>query len=48
MADIEVKATDQGDTYECQVTVSERGSETRHRVFSWSANQRNRSYVPLI
>ena len=32
MADIKVKATDQGDTYECQVTVSERGSETRHRV----------------
>jgi hypothetical protein len=32
MADIEVKATDQGDTYECQVTVRERGSETRHRV----------------
>jgi hypothetical protein len=32
MADIEVKATDQGDTYECQVTVSERGSELRHRV----------------
>ena len=32
MANIEVKATDQGDTYECQVTVSERGSETRHRV----------------
>jgi hypothetical protein len=32
MADIEVKTTDQGDTYECQVTVSERGSETRHKV----------------
>jgi len=32
VANIEVKATDQGDTYECQVTVSEGGSETRHRV----------------
>jgi hypothetical protein len=32
MADIEVQATDQGDTYACQVTVSERGSETRHHV----------------
>lgn len=32
MANIQVKATDQGDTYECQVTVSEGGSETRHRV----------------
>ena len=32
MADIKAKATEQGDTYECQVTVSERGSETRHQV----------------
>jgi hypothetical protein len=32
MADIEVQATDQGDTYACQVTVSERGGETRHHV----------------
>ena len=32
MADIKTKATEQGDTYECQVTVSERGSETRHQV----------------
>lgn len=32
MADIEVQTTDQGDTYDCQVTVSERGSETRHHV----------------
>lgn len=32
MADIEVSVTDHGGTYECQVTVSERGSETRHRV----------------
>jgi hypothetical protein len=32
MADIEVKASDQGDQYECQVTVSERGSQTQHRV----------------
>ncbi len=32
MADIEVKTADQGDTYDCQVTVSERGSETRHHV----------------
>ena len=32
MANIEVKATDQGDTYECQVIVSEESSETRHRV----------------
>ena len=32
MANIEVQATDQGETYECQVTVSERGSETRHKV----------------
>jgi hypothetical protein len=32
VADIEVQTTDQGDTYDCQVTVSERGSETRHHV----------------
>ena len=32
MASIEVKTFDQGDRYECQVTVSERGSETHHRV----------------
>jgi hypothetical protein len=32
MADIDVKATDQGDTYECQVTVSDARGETRHRV----------------
>jgi hypothetical protein len=32
MANIEVQATDQGDTYECQVTVIEGSSQTRHRV----------------
>ena len=32
MADIEVKTTDQGDTYECHVTVSDGKSETRHAV----------------
>ena len=32
MADIQVKTTEHGETYECQVTVSERGSETHHRV----------------
>jgi hypothetical protein len=32
MADIKVETTDHGDTYECQVSVSERGGETRHRV----------------
>jgi hypothetical protein len=32
MANIEVQTTDQGETYECQVTVGEPGSETRHRV----------------
>ena len=32
MANINVKTTDQGDKYECQVTVSEGGSETHHRV----------------
>jgi hypothetical protein len=32
MADIEVKAIDQGGSYQCQVTVSERGGATDHRV----------------
>ncbi len=32
MADIEVQASDKGHAYEVQVTVSERGNETRHRV----------------
>jgi hypothetical protein len=32
MANIKAKTTEQGDTYECQVTVSERGSETHHQV----------------
>ena len=32
MADIEVKASAQGDQHEYQVTVSERGSQTQHRV----------------
>ncbi len=32
MASIEVKVSGQEDQYECQVTVSERGSETHHRV----------------
>jgi hypothetical protein len=32
MADIKVETTDHNDTYECHVTVSERGGETRHRV----------------
>lgn len=32
MADIEVKVTDQGGRYSCQVTVSERGSATHHQV----------------
>jgi hypothetical protein len=32
MATIEVKKTDHGDRYEFQVTVRERGRETRHRV----------------
>lgn len=32
MANIEVKVSEQGTSYELQVTVSERGSETRHRV----------------
>ena len=32
MASIEVVASDLGDKYECQVIVSDRGSETRHRV----------------
>ncbi|GAB4540808.1 MAG: hypothetical protein Kow0063_31020 [Anaerolineae bacterium] len=32
MANIEVQVNDQGDSYQCQVTVSERGSETQHRV----------------
>ncbi len=32
MANIEVKATEQGDTHECQVTVIEGSSQTRHRV----------------
>lgn len=32
MANIEVKTSDQGNRYEFQVTVSERGSQTQHRV----------------
>jgi hypothetical protein len=32
MANISVAATDRGDTYECRVTVSERGNETQHQV----------------
>jgi hypothetical protein len=32
MADIKVTTTERSDAYECQVTVSERGSETRHQV----------------
>jgi hypothetical protein len=32
MANIDVKASDKGTSYELQVTVSERGSETHHRV----------------
>ena len=32
MADIQVNATEHEETYECQVTISERGSETHHRV----------------
>lgn len=32
MASIDVKASDKGTSYELQVTVSERGSETHHRV----------------
>jgi len=32
VANIEVKAADRGDSYDCQVTISERGSETRHHV----------------
>ena len=32
MAQIHVKKSERDDTYEFQVTVSERGSETRHRV----------------
>jgi hypothetical protein len=32
MADIEVKKSDQGDSYEFQVTVSERGGASHHRV----------------
>lgn len=32
MADIKVESTDRGDIFECQVTVSERGGETRHHV----------------
>jgi hypothetical protein len=32
MADIQVKTTDLGTKYECQVTVIERGSATHHRV----------------
>ena len=32
MAKIQVRRTDQGETYEFQVTVKEGGGETRHRV----------------
>ena len=32
MADIEVKKSDHGDSYGFQVTVRERGGESRHRV----------------
>jgi len=32
MAEIQVKKSERDDTYEFRVTVSERGSETRHRV----------------
>ena len=32
MADIKVETTDLGTKYECQVTVTERGSATHHRV----------------
>jgi hypothetical protein len=32
MADIEVQASDKGNAYEFQVTVSEWGNQTRHRV----------------
>ena len=32
MAEIEVKASDKGDSYECQVTVGERGGATHHQV----------------
>ncbi len=32
MAEIEVTTSDTGGSYECQVTVSERGGATHHRV----------------
>ena len=32
MTDIDVKASDKGDSFECQVTVGERGGNTHHRV----------------
>lgn len=32
MAEIEIKASDKGDSYECQVTVGERGGATHHQV----------------
>jgi len=32
MAEIEVKKSEHGDRYEFEVTVQERGSETRHQV----------------